>query len=166
MSSWLRARTAVPFGAGFALAACLVLLLAIPRDRTLPDELVSDHIRALQPGHLMDVVSTDQHTVKPWFDGRLDFAPPVNDLAPQGFPLTGGRLDYVAGRQAAVLIYQRRQHIINLFVWPERGGPAPLSTSRNGYNIVRWNQNGMTFWAISDLGANELAEFAADFQRS
>jgi len=164
--SWLRAKTAVPFGAGFAVAACLVLLLAMPRDRTLPDELVADHIRALQPGHLMDVASTDQHTVKPWFDGRLDFAPPVKDLKGDGFPLTGGRLDYVAGRQAAVLIYQRRQHIINLFIWPETGHPTPLTTSRSGYNIVRWSQGGMTFWAISDLDPKELAEFAGDFQRS
>jgi anti-sigma factor RsiW len=167
LSSWLRAKTAVPFGAGFALAACLALVLVLPRqERGLPDEIVSDHIRALQPGHLMDVVSTDQHTVKPWFDGRLDFAPPVKDLQQAGFPLTGGRLDYLAGRPVAVLVYQRRQHIINLFIWPEQGAAAPAATSRNGYNLVRWTQNGMAFWAVSDLGANELAEFAHDLQAS
>jgi anti-sigma factor RsiW len=166
VSSCLRARTAVPFGAGFALAACLMLALVLPSGGGLPDEIVADHIRALQPGHLMDVVSTDQHTVKPWFDGRLDFAPPVKDLAQAGFPLTGARLDYLAGRPIAVLVYQRRQHIINVFVWPEHGHPGPLSTSRSGYNVMRWNQNDMAFWAVSDLDPKELAEFARDLQAS
>lgn len=164
ISSWLWRKTTVSFGAGFALAGCLVLALVLPPGGGLPDEIVSDHIRALQPGHLMDVASTDQHTVKPWFDGRLDFAPPVKDLKEAGFPLVGGRLDYLAGRPVAVLVYQRRQHIINVFIWPERGHPAPLSTSRSGYNVMRWNQNEMAFWAVSDLGANELAEFARDLQ--
>jgi len=164
--AFARLRTAAPFGAGFALAACLALALLPRATSGLPEEIVSDHIRALQPGHLMDVVSTDQHTVKPWFDGRLDFAPPVKDLQAQGFPLTGGRLDYLGGRPAAVLIYQRRQHVINLFIWPEHGHPAPLATSRNGYNIVRWNQGDMAFWAVSDLDPKELAAFAADFQAS
>ena len=166
LSSWLRAKTAVPFGAGFALAACLVLALMLPRGAGMPDEIVAGHIRALQPGHLMDVVSTDQHTVKPWFDGRLDFAPPVKDLKAAGFALTGGRLDYLAGRPVAVLVYQRRQHIINLFVWPERGHSGALATNRSGYNVVRWNQNEMAFWAVSDLDPKELAEFASDFQKS
>jgi anti-sigma factor RsiW len=165
VSSWIRARTAVPFGTGFAVAACLMLALLLPRGGDMPGEIVADHIRALQPGHLMDVVSTDQHTVKPWFDGRLDFAPPVKNLKEQGFPLTGGRLDYLAGRPVAVLVYQRRQHIINLFVWPERGHPGPLSTERSGYNMIRWNQNDMTFWAVSDLDPKELAEFASDLQK-
>ncbi len=166
VSSWLRAKTAVPFGAGFALATCLVLALVLPPSGGMPDEVVADHIRALQPGHLMDVVSTDQHTVKPWFDGRLDFAPPVRNLKEQGFPLTGGRLDYLAGRPVAVLVYQRRQHIINVFVWPERGHPGPLSTNRSGYNIMRWNQNEMAFWAVSDLDPKELAEFVGDLQKT
>jgi anti-sigma factor RsiW len=158
-SGW-RLRSAAPFGAGFAVAAMLVLVL-LPRGPQLPDELVADHIRALQPGHLMDVVSTDQHTVKPWFDGRLDFAPPVKDLKEQGFPLEGARLDYIAGRPVAVLVYGRRQHVIDVYVWPESGGAGPSATSRSGYNVVRWTADGMTFWAVSDLNADELADFAA-----
>ncbi|GAC1347377.1 MAG: anti-sigma factor [Acetobacteraceae bacterium] len=166
VSSWLQAKTAVPFGAGFALAAILALALVLPPGGGMPDEIVADHIRALQPGHLMDVVSTDQHTVKPWFDGRLDFAPPVKTLQEQGFPLTGGRLDYLAGRPVAVLVYQRRQHIINVFVWPERGHSGPLSTNRSGYNVMRWNQNEMAFWAVSDLDPKELAEFVSNLQKT
>jgi anti-sigma factor RsiW len=162
----MRARTAVPFGAGFALAGCLALALVLRPGGGLPDEIVADHIRALQPGHLMDVASTDQHTVKPWFGGRLDFAPPVKDLKEAGFPLTGGRLDYLAGRPVAVLVYQRRQHIINVFIWPESGHSAPLTTSRSGYNVVRWHQNEMVFWAVSDLDPKELAEFSHDLQGS
>ena len=132
----------------------------------LPDQLVSDHIRALQPGHLIDVISNDQHTVKPWFDGRLDYAPPVKDLKSAGFPLNGGRLDYMAGRPVAVLIYGRRLHSIDLYVWP--GGEGVAGTirvgGRNGYNFRRWSQGGMVLWAVSDIGTNELAEFAALWQ--
>lgn len=163
-SSWRRARIAVPFGAGFALAACLALMLVLPGAGDLPDVVVGSHIRALQPGHLTDVASSDQHTVKPWFDGRLDFAPPVKDLRDAGFPLTGGRLDYLAGHPAAVLVYARRQHVIDVFVWPERGPAAKLLTSRNGYNVVRWSQDAMTFWAVSDLDPKELAEFVSRLQ--
>jgi anti-sigma factor RsiW len=154
-----RFRLAAPFGAGFAVAALLLVVL-LPRGGQLPDEIVAGHIRALQPGHLMDVVSTDQHTVKPWFDGRIDFAPPVRDLKEAGFPLEGGRLDYLAGRPVAVLIYQRRQHIIDVYVWPESGTVAPTATTRSGYNMVRWTANGMAFSAVSDLDPKELAEFA------
>jgi anti-sigma factor RsiW len=153
-------RPAAPFGAGFALAACLALLLVLPRGGDLPDAVVAGHIRALQPGHLMDVVSTDQHTVKPWFDGRLDFAPPVKDLKAEGFPLAGGRLDYLAGRPVAALVYRRSQHLIDLFVWPESGiDHGPAEESRNGYNVLRWNQDGMAFYAVSDLNPQELSDF-------
>lgn len=157
-----------PFGGGFALAACLALAVVLPGGggRGLPDAVVAGHIRALQPGHLMDVVSTDQHTVKPWFDGRLDFAPPVKDLKGGGFPLVGGRLDYVAGRPVAALVYQRRQHVIDLFVWPDGGhvGRGPADSRRDGYNVLRWSWDGMAFWAVSDLSPQELADFVRLWQ--
>jgi anti-sigma factor RsiW len=151
-----------PFGTGFALAAGLAMFFILPHTGNLPDAVVSDHIRALQPGHLMDVVSTDQHTVKPWFDGRLDFAPPVKDFNAKGFPLAGGRLDYLAGRQVAALIYHRHQHVIDLYVWPdeEHGDTSPTPGSLSGYNFLHWRQGGMVFWAVSDLEPGELAEFA------
>jgi len=154
---------AAPFSAGFALAACLALVFILPHTGSLPDAVVSDHIRALQPGHLMDVVSTDQHTVKPWFDGRLDFAPPVKDLKPQGFPLVGGRLDYLDNKKVAALIYQRRQHLIDLYVWLDSGhlDHGPTEGSRSGYNFQHWSQDGMAFWAVSDLAPDQLAEFVA-----
>jgi anti-sigma factor RsiW len=152
----------LPFGAGFAVAACLALLLVIPRafvpsHRDLAGEAVAGHIRALQPGHLLDVTSSDQHTVKPWFDGRLDYAPPVKDLAADGFPLTGARLDYLDGRPVAALVYRRARHIIDLFVWP--GDSAASSGEQSGYNYVAWSDGKMTFWAISDLNLAELREF-------
>ena len=155
-----------PFGAGFALAACLALAVMLPRGDGLPDDVVAGHIRALQPGHLMDVASTDQHTVKPWFDGRLDFAPPVRDFKAEGFPLVGGRLDYLAGRPVAALVYQRRQHVIDLYVWPEgrHVDRSPVSSDRSGYNVLRWSRDGMAFWAVSDLNAQELADFARLWQ--
>jgi anti-sigma factor RsiW len=151
----------IPFGGGFALAACLALVFLMPSATGLPDAIVSGHVRALQPGHLMDVVSTDQHTVKPWFDGRLDFAPPVKDFKTAGFPLAGGRLDYLAGKQVAALIYQRRQHLIDLYVWPDGShiDHDPTEGSRNGYNFLHWSTDGMAFWAVSDLDAKELKDF-------
>jgi anti-sigma factor RsiW len=155
------------FGAGFALAACLALVMVLPRGGgDLADSVVASHIRALQPGHLMDVVSTDQHTVKPWFDGRLDFAPPVKDFAAEGFPLIGGRLDYLGGRTVAALSYRRDKHIIDLYVWP---GTATLAAAfgdgaHNGYNVEHWTQDGMVFWAVSDVEAAQLADFAKLWQ--
>ncbi len=164
--SWI-----APFGGGFALAACLALVAVLPGGGGgggggLPDAVVAGHIRALQPGHLMDVVSTDQHTVKPWFDGRLDYAPPVKDLKSDGFPLAGARLDYVAGRPVAALVYQRRQHVIDLFVWPDGGhvNLSPAESRRDGYNVLRWSGDGMAFWAVSDLSAEELADFVRLWQ--
>jgi anti-sigma factor RsiW len=151
------------FSAGFALAACLALAIVLPRGGgQMADSIVASHIRALQPGHLMDVVSTDQHTVKPWFDGRLDFAPPVKDFATEGFPLIGGRLDYLDGRAVAALSYRRDKHIIDLYVWP--GSATPIAAfgdgAHNGYNVEHWTQDGMVFWAVSDLEASQLADFA------
>jgi anti-sigma factor RsiW len=152
----------VSFGAGFALAACLALAMVLPRGgNDMADSIVASHIRALQPGHLTDVVSTDQHTVKPWFDGRLDFAPPVKDFAAEGFPLIGGRLDYLDGRAVAALAYRRDKHIIDVYVWPGSATLAGLAGvgAHNGYNVAHWTQDGMVFWAVSDVEAGQLAAF-------
>ena len=127
----------------------------------MPDWIVAAHIRALQPDHLVDVMSTEQHTVKPWFAGRLPFSPPVKDLSADGFALTGGRLDYLPGNMAATLVYKRRQHVIDLFIWPsepedDRGSSRGV---REGYNFARWQTDGMSFWAVSDLNTRELEQF-------
>jgi anti-sigma factor (TIGR02949 family) len=119
--------------------------------------VVDAHLRSLQPGHLEDVVSTDQHTVKPWFDGKLDFAPPVRDFADEDFPLQGGRLDVVQGRTVAVLVYGRRKHIVNVFIWPTaQGDSPPRSGSELGYNWVAWRKSGMELCAVSDVSAPDL----------
>jgi len=126
----------------------------------LAAQVVDAHLRSLQPGHLSDVVSTDQHTVKPWFDGRLDFAPPVRDLAIQGFPLQGGRLDVVHGRTVAALVYGRRKHIVSVFIWPTSRKDISLgSGSAQGYQWLDWCRGGMEFWAVSDVAASDLGEF-------
>jgi anti-sigma factor RsiW len=157
-----------PLG-GWAVAAAiaivaLILVFQIPRGETddrLIAELRSSHVRSLMANHLMDVASTDQHTVKPWFDGKLDFAPPVKDLRSAGFPLIGGRMDFVAGRGVAALVYGRQKHMINLFVWPAKSsqGAAPRAAESNGYHFVRWSNAEMSFWAVSDLNERELLEF-------
>jgi anti-sigma factor RsiW len=155
------------FGLGAACAAALALLLVMPETPPgLTEQLVAGHVRALQPGHLQDVASEDRHTVKPWFDGRIDFAPPVKDLAAARFPLTGGRLDYLNGRPVAALVYQRDKHVIDLFVWPAGGETSPQTAERQGYNIVHWSQNGMAFWAVSDLEAAQLKQFAENWRRA
>jgi len=150
-----------------ALAASFLLVVVIgwrqlgPNggrdDATLFPSIVDAHLRSLQPGHLIDVVSTDQHTVKPWFDGKIDFAPPVRDLAADGFPLEGGRLDAISGRTVAVVVYARRKHVINVFVRPTtKKDAAPISGSRLGYNWVEWRKDGMESIAVSDVSAADL----------
>jgi anti-sigma factor RsiW len=125
-------------------------------------DVVSSHVRALMGDHLLDVRSTDQHTVKPWFLGKLDFSPPVNDLASLGFSLAGGRLDYIGGRPVAALIYKRRDHAINLFIWPEEPATVQPADARaiRGFHVRHWTRGSMSFWAVSDLNDAELDEFA------
>lgn len=159
---WWREGTSFVFGA--ALAAGIALLVIAPAQQGMLDDIVASHIRALQPGHLEDVVSTDQHTVKPWFDGRIDFAPPVKDLAAVHFPLLGGRLDYLGQRPVAALVYGSDKHVIELYVWPGNGDPNPVAAAESGYNTVHWSTGGMEFWAVSDLEASRLGEFARDWR--
>lgn len=157
-------RDGVSFVLGAGLAAGIALLTLSPAQQNLIDQVVASHVRALQPGHLEDVVSSDQHTVKPWFDGKLDFAPPVKDFASKNFPLLGGRLDYLGGRAVAALVYRRDKHLIDLYIWPDHGSVSSLTGARNGYNVVHWGDGGMNFWAASDLEASQLREFVRLWQ--
>jgi anti-sigma factor RsiW len=128
-------------------------------ETVLAAEIVDAHLRSLQPGHLTDVISTDQHTVKPWFDGRLDFSPPVQDFADQGFPLQGGRIDVVHGQAVAALVYVRRKHFVNVFIWPaDEKDRAPSSGSQQGYQWLEWRKGGMEFCAVSDAPPSALEQ--------
>jgi anti-sigma factor RsiW len=127
------------------------------REILMASKIVDAHLRSLQPGHLEDVISTDQHTVKPWFDGKVDFAPPVRDFTEQGFPLQGGRLDVVDNRTVAALVYGRRKHVVNVFVWPtSEKDAAPRTGSIQGYQWIDWRKQGMEFYAVSDVSATDL----------
>jgi len=150
------------FGGVMGAAACFALaLIVMPMlsSGALEDELVAGHVRSLQATHLIDVATSDQHVVKPWFDGKLDFAPPVIDLAPQGFPIVGGRLDYVDHRAVAAVVYKRGRHLINLFIWPGSKPAAAGRQTRDGYTLLDWSRGGMTYWAVSDVNPTDLAQF-------
>lgn len=148
--------------AAAAASIAIVLLLLQPHTQStgITAELIDAHVRSLQPGHLTDVQSTDQHTVKPWFDGKLDFAPPVSDFSEQGFALVGGRLDILDGHNVAALVYARRKHFINLFVWPYREREPNLvgSGSRQGYNWLRWRSGDLELCLVSGASAADLRE--------
>ena len=156
------------FGAAVAATAVLSWTAAVQYYASSDEELIAEqviagHARSVLTSHVADVATSDQHTVKPWLSGKLDFSPPVTDLTGAGFPLLGGRLDYLDNRPVAALAYQHRQHLINLFVWPERKaarGVPMQSFAKQGYNVLHWSDGGMVFWAISDLNAGELKDFA------
>jgi anti-sigma factor RsiW len=154
---------------GIAVAAVVIVLafdlFAPQRIPEVVQEAVADHVRSLQVSHLMDVASTDQHTVKPWFAGKLDYSPQVVDLAPTGYPLVGGRLDVLDDRNVAALVYQRRKHYINLFIWPSDGPSLPGKLYvRNGYHALGWTRSGMNYMAVSELGAQEFVDFVKMIQ--
>lgn len=157
-ASWLRFGVSL---AGIVIVASLVALgpLRPGRDEGIERDVFAGHVRATLAGRLTDVVSSDQHTVKPWLSAHLDFSPPVLDLSAHGFPLAGGRLDYVDGRQVATLVYRRRLHVIDVFIWPAQEDAAVRTASRDGFNISHFAAHGMNFWIVSDLNRNELADF-------
>jgi mycothiol system anti-sigma-R factor len=178
-SRWAKRRPVLPEipWNWLALAAAIILAAIIassflPRlrpptsDQFLATQLIASHVRSLMADHLTDVASSDQHTVKPWLDTKLDFAPPVVDLSSEGFPLIGGRLDYLDNRPVAALVYGRRKHFINLFVWPAASdeAKAPKTITREGYQLLHWADSDFNYWAVSDVNVNDLQTFKQQFE--
>src|SRR6266513_5862036 len=163
--NWLALAAAIIF-------AAIIALTLVPRwqrpgaDQFLATQLIASHVRSLMASHLTDVASTDQHTVKPWLDAKLDFAPPVVDLSGDGFPLIGGRLDYLDKRPVAALVYGRRKHFINVFVWPAAldEPKAPKTITREGYQLLHWADSDFNYWAVSDVNVNDLQLFKQQFE--
>lgn len=168
-SWWRRLNWAVltpAAGMAFAVlfSANVVIMAALPsKEERLADEVLTSHVRVLVASHAIDVVSSDHHTVKPWYTGRLDFSPPVTDFAADGFKLMGGRLDYVGGRTVAALVYQQGGHLVDVYIWPMpgEGSMRPSSLARRGYNLVHSSHGGMSYWIASDLEAPELLRLEA-----
>lgn len=156
-------------------AACVALVLGFilfqtvrgSHGNTIVDQVVANHVRSLLATHLVDVASSDQHTVKPWFDGKIDFAPDVHDFSMSGFPLVGGRLDYLDGKTAVALVYQRNQHPINVFILPAPGASetSPASSTYRGYHVFSWTEREMKHWAVSDLNETELRQLVSLLER-
>ena len=164
--NWLALAAAIAFAA--IVAWNLVPRLQRPgADQFLATQLIGSHVRSLMANHLFDVASSDQHTVKPWLDAKLDFAPAVADLSKEGFPLLGGRLDYLENRAVAALVYQRRKHFINLFVWPAESNTtgAEKTMSRQGYQLLHWTDSDFNYWAVSDVGESDLQTFKQLFEK-
>ena len=163
------------FGCGTASASfalgmlCMALLIPLAQRLNLGEpvdaDLVAGHVRALQSGSVAEVLSSDRHTVKPWFQGRLDYAPPVYDLASDGFPLIGGRIEHVRGDAVATLAYGHNRHVVDLFVWPSSEHVAPVRQLRRGFNVVHWADGSMQYWAVSDMDRAEIESFTRLWQQ-
>jgi anti-sigma factor RsiW len=164
LPAWTRLAASFVLVAG--LSSALTYYVTPRSSDAIPDEVFASYVRGAQSeNRLIDVVSSDEHTVKPWLDAKLDFAPPVKDLSGDGFPLMGGRVDYIGGRAVAALVYHYRKHVITLFIWPSNGEVKPIETSvHRGDNLAQWSDGAMTYWAISDVAAPEFMEFCKRFQ--
>ena len=166
-------RARLPWWSWVVVATCMLLAAATfvvdfqqHRERNLMSEIASDHVRSLMATHLTDVLNSDQHTIKPWFTGKLDFSPEVRDLSSDGFDLLGGRLEYIDGHGAAAIVYLKDKHVINLFMWPSPGpDQEPQILARQGFNLIEWKQAGMYYCAVSELNEQELSEFSSMLRR-